>query len=627
MIIRAAFAIVLACAVSLTTRAAEDLLGDPLPKNAVQRLGTTRLRYSGVNDVRYLPDGRGLIASGRRIEIWDLAAGRMQTNLVVSRSGVVSMMPRKDGKVLLVADSGGNVREWDLDQRRELRSWATGQKGLNLAYYSPDETRVLTCGTRPPTLKEWNLADARELIAISGRMHSFTEAVYGADGRTAIAGGPAGSDAVLAHYDLRTGTLLHEWLKDYNLYARCLAVSPDGARLLAGSRSKATEWQLDGYKPLAGFTGHLGGAVVSLAYCKEPDQLLTGSRDGSIRRWNRLKKQVLARWWPHPEYVTRLQVSPDGKWVLSYGGGGVAECSIVDGAPRLKWERHTQPVQCAAALSGGRVVSGSTDGTLRVWDSFSGHSLLTIRATNLIAQTVAVSPDGKRVAAGCKDGVIRELALDDGCLLRELKGHTGYVRSLRYGATGLISSGDDGSIRFWSAAATEPARVIEGDLIAQAGHRGGVLSIALSPDGERLLSGGRDGTMRLWRVSDGKQMAVFDQHRSWVEAVAFAGGNRRAASVSRDGCLRLWDLQTKQLLAEMNVGGTPGALACSADGSRAYVSGRTGIVTCWDLVNAKQVAALKGHGDAVTALALAEDGKHLISASEDTTLLVWQVAP
>ncbi len=626
MIIRIAFTIVLVCAMLLSARAAEDLFGDPLPKNAVQRLGTTRLRNASVSDIRYLPDGRGLVASGRRVEIWDLAAGRIQTNLVASRNGIISVMPRKDGKALLVADSGGNVREWSLNPQRELRSWPTGQRGLRLAYYSPDETRVLTCGATPPTLKEWNLADGKELVSIRGKLHSFYEAVYGADGRTAIAGGPAGSGTVLAHYDLQTGTLLHEWLKDYNIYERCLAVSPDGARLLSGSRSRATETQLDDYKLLASFTGHNGGAVVSLAYCKEPDQLLTGSRDGSIRRWDRLKKQVLARWWAHPAYVTRLQVSPDGKWALSYGGGVIAECSIADGSPRLKWERHTQPVQCVAALPDNRVVSGSADGTLRVWDIVSGRSLTTIRNTNLVAWTLATSPDGTRIAAGCKDGVIREFAANDGRLLRELQGHTGYVRSVQYFKDGLVSSADDGSIRFWNSTGVELQRVIEGDLAARDGHRGGVLSVAVSPDGDALLSGGRDGTMRLWRVRDGKQVAVFDQHRGWVEAVAFAGDNHRAVSASRDGVLRLWNLETKKLLAEINVGGAVTAMACSVDGSRAHVS-LSGNVACWDLVNAKQIAALKGHNGAVTSLTLAKDGKRLVSASQDTTLLVWQVPP
>ena len=113
---------------------------------------------------------------------------------------------------------------------------------------------------------------------------------------------------MLAHYDLSNGRLVKEWFKDYSVYERCLAVSPDGSRLLVGSRHQATEWQLDGGKMLKSFRGHAGHAVIAVAYCRNPDQLLTGSRDGSIRRWDRLKARVLAQWWAHPEYVTRRSV-------------------------------------------------------------------------------------------------------------------------------------------------------------------------------------------------------------------------------------------------------------------------------------------------------------------------------
>ncbi|MFN7171115.1 MAG: WD40 repeat domain-containing protein, partial [Candidatus Omnitrophota bacterium] len=107
---------------------------------------------------------------------------------------------------------------------------------------------------------------------------------------------------------------------------------PEGARLEEiaykattpiGIR-RGTEWELATYKCLKTFTGHHGGAVTSVAYCKEPEQLLTGSRDGSIRRWNRLEGKALLRWCPHNGAVTHLAVSPDGRWVLSYASRHLA---------------------------------------------------------------------------------------------------------------------------------------------------------------------------------------------------------------------------------------------------------------------------------------------------------------
>ena len=406
-----------------------DRLGDALPAGAAQRLGTMRMKCSA-SDIRYLPDGRGVVATGKSIHIWNLAKGELEVEHKVSDTGLGCMQVSRDGKRLLFR-SGGDVLEWSLAEQKELHRFPTNQKGFRWVFYSPDEKRVLTTGTVPPTLKEFELATGKELIAIDGKGDAarFYKAVYGPEGKTAFVG--AGFDSTVFHYDLSTGKKLKQFLKNYCAYDLCL--SPDGKRLLVGSRTYGSEWQLDGYKMLAQFKGHHGGAVNSVAYCHEPNQMLTGSRDGSIRRWDRTKPEVLLRWFPHERYVTILRVSPDGKRVLSYGGGLIAESDLATGKPSVVFERHAGSVEGVAFLPDGKqVVSGSSDGTLRVWDVISGETKRVIEGANLGAFSLDVSPDGTKVAAGCKDGILREFNVADGKLLRELKGHRGYVRSVKY---------------------------------------------------------------------------------------------------------------------------------------------------------------------------------------------------
>jgi len=602
------------------TSVAQDRLGDPPPEGALQRLGTTRMR-SGISDLCYLPDGRGVLAIGGRVEIWNVGEGELQTEHQVSDSSIVSVALRKDGKALLLADRSGNVHQWDIERKEILHSWNTKQPGLCRAHYSPDQKRVLTTGASPPTLKQWDLATGRELIAVTGSMHSFREGIYGPDGKTAIVDGSNGSGPLLAHYDLSDGKLLKQWLNDYYTHARSLALSADGKRLLVGSRHKATEWLLDGYKLLKTYTGHHGHAVVSIAYCKDPNQILTGSRDGSIRRWNRVEGKLLLRWCPHARYVTHMTVSPNGKWVLSYGNHLVAETSLETGEPRMRWDRHDEAVQAVAFLPDGQhVVSGSSDGTLRVWNTKSGQCLRTITGANLGAYAVAVSPDGAKAAAGCKDGVLREFNVTDGSLLRELKGHLGYLRSVAYtrDGAGLLTSADDGSIRVWAHDKLEPIAILQG-------HRGGVLAIAASSSGKRLLSGGRDGTVRLWDLPQAKQIKTLEGHRSWVEAVAFCADDAHALSTGHDCRLLRWNLETGQIVTEMTHERTDHALVCKTDGTTAYSAGDNCGVACWDVLSGKLLKERKGHGRAVRALALSPDRKTLVTASDDTTLLVWEM--
>ena len=610
-----AIACMLISTAAVTAQQATDSLGDALPAGAVQRLGTLRMKYnSGVTDIAYLPDGRGLVANGANLDVWDLGAGTIETTYKPTGSSVAFLNLSRDGQRLLFI-SGGDVVEWNIAEQAIVHRFPTNQAGVVSVCYSPDETRVLTSGRTPPTVKEFDLATGDEVISITGTAAQFYKAVYGPGGKTAFVG--TGFETVLAHYDLTTGALLNEWFKDYCAYDLCL--SADETRLLVGSRTMASEWEVDGYKELRRFKGHHGGAVNGLIYCREPEQILTGSRDGSIRRWDRTTGEILLRWFPHESYATMIRVSPDGSKVLSYGARLVAESHVTTGKPTVEWERHVGSVEaCAWMPDGVRAVSASSDGTLRVWDTQTGKSLRTITGANLGAWSLAVSPDGARAAAGCKDGVLREFSLADGELLREMKGHLGYVRAVAYTSDGsrLFSSADDGSVRIWEAGATEASSVFSG-------HRGGVLAVAVNADDTLVASGGRDGTVRIWNPADGSAVQVMQGHRGWVECVAFAAGGREVVSTGRDGRLLRWNTESGELTGEIAVGPWLRALAVAPDGQRVYVSGDDATITGWDVATGEQVTSVKGHEAGVNDVTVSPDGSALLSSSADTTLLVW----
>jgi WD40 repeat protein len=101
----------------------------------------------------------------------------------------------------------------------------------------------------------------------------------------------------------------------------------------------------------------------------------------------------------------------------------------IDGQPRLDWARHELGVHAVASRRPTAAPSVRlADGTVRVWDVLSGEQSLLIEGATQGAWAVAASPDGQRIAAGCKDGVVREFSASDGGLIRELHGHLGYIR-------------------------------------------------------------------------------------------------------------------------------------------------------------------------------------------------------
>jgi WD40 repeat protein len=583
---------------------AEDRLGDPLPAGAVQRLGTLRLRFPrGIGDLCWLPDGRGVVAVGGGLEVWDLGTGTLLKTVSVSDAGIHSVFSRKAAPIVLTADSAGDIAEVNVDSGEVLRRVSTGLADLRRGVYSADYTRILLTGGRPPSIEEWDLQAGVRTIHIDGGMHYYHEAVYGPEEKSAFVNGGNGSGHVLAHYSLEDGKLLKPLQKDYYAHSRSLVLSPDRTRLLLGSRHMATEWEIDGYKLLRKFRGHHGHAVTAVEYGPQPEQLMTGSRDGSIRLWNRLTGKVLLRWFAHSGHVTRIHLSPDGKWVLSYGGGTVAQHSVAEGV--------------AVFPDGRRAVSASADGSLRIWDARSGESLRTISGVDSGAYCVALSADGRHIAAGCKDGALRVFGSDSGDLVRTLKGHRGYVRAVAFAPAGrLLSAAGDGRIFVWGADDAKPEHVLTG-------HRGGILALAVASDGHRCLSGGRDGTVRLWDLARGALVGTLTGHAGWVQGVAFLPDGERAVSVARDEFLIAWDLQGMREQSRTVLPASGTAVTVAPDGARVYAGRTNGAVAVCALGSEMSVTVRKGHAQEVNGLALSLDGQTLITASGDSTLLVW----
>ena len=590
-----------------------------LPAGAVLRLGSAEPALgAGVADYAYLPDGRVAMLAGGRIQIHDLARAELLATHSVSKAALSTVALRPDGQALLLTDRTGTVRQWDLKAQAELNAWPSSQERLCCAAYSPDAQRVITIGSYPPTLKLWDAQTGRQLLCVdqTGGMVQFNWVVCSPDGKTAWVCG--GVDHVLEQYDLATGQCLAKLLKNYCGYR--MELSSDGQRLLVGSRSYASEWELATGKELKRFTGHHGGAVNCPTYGRDPDQILTGSRDGSIRLWDRRKAEVLARWFVHTDTVQHLRVAPDGKWMLSHANGRLVETDLDSGQPRRPPLGHNEGISAAVLLPERRAASAAVDGSICVWDLASGKPLRTWQADLLGVRGLAAVCGGQQLAAGCGDGQIRFYATNNGALLKELRAHQGYIRAAiaMPGGNRLATSADDGCILVHDLdGSSQPMRL--------EGHQGGVLALAASPDGARLLSGGRDCSVRLWDARSGKSLAVYDDaHPGWVLTVCFSADGRRGYSGARDGCIVEWDLETGKRAREFNQPGAYLALACTRAG-QLCAAHSSGILYRWDLATDRKPARSAGHRGAVLALALSPDTQQLLSASADRTLLLWDL--
>jgi WD40 repeat protein/tRNA A-37 threonylcarbamoyl transferase component Bud32 len=278
------------------------------------------------------------------------------------------------------------------------------------------------------------------------------------------------------------------------------------------------------------------------------------------------------------------------------------------------WVRHV-----VFSPDGKRIVSGSSDRTLKIWDATSGQVVLTLKGHTAEVRSVAFSPDGKRVVSGSGDNTLKIWDAANGQEVRTLKGHTQSVSSVAFSADGkrIVSGSYDLTLKIWDAATGQ-------EVLTLKGHTGNVSSVALSADGKRIVSGSGDNTLKIWDAATGQEVLTLKGHTAAVVSVALSADGKRIVSASPNNTLKIWDAMSGQELRTLN-GHTDivTSVAFSADGKRIVSGSVDKTLKIWNATNGQPVLTLKGHTQAVHSVAFSPDGKRIVSGSGDNTLKVW----
>jgi WD40 repeat protein len=343
----------------------------------------------------------------------------------------------------------------------------------------------------------------------------------------------------------------------------------------------------------------------------------------------------------HRDCVFTVIVSPDGRFVISGGGGNISDMTRArDYAIRL-WNVETGQLErvldghrdhvnaLAVTLDGRLLISASSDDTLAVWDLASGLRQRVINVDGDGVHDLALTPDGGRVVSASENGRITLWSLRWGSEIRTMRGRHSSARAVAVTPDGrfAVSGSGDKTVRVWNLATGRLVRTLQG-------HSETVWSVAVSPDGRQVASGSgfiygnsRDATVRLWDLATGAMTRIFEGHRSAVNSVAFSADGACLLSVSADGTLREWHCATGEELhsvraATGHISTIVNAVAVLPGSGRAVTGSNDMTVKVWDLTR-PALPDRYAHEDSVDCLLFTADGKHVISGASDPK--VWDV--
>ncbi|MCT7978454.1 nSTAND1 domain-containing NTPase, partial [Laspinema olomoucense] len=193
--------------------------------------------------------------------------------------------------------------------------------------------------------------------------------------------------------------------------------------------------------------------------------------------------------------------------------------------------------------------------------------------------------------------------------------HEGPVTAVSFSPDGeyIVSGSVDNTLRLWNG---------KGEVIHELrGHHDAVTAVAISPDGQTIVSGSEDNTLRLWN-RQGEQIGILRGHQDSVYAVAISPDGQTIVSGSADNTLRLWNRQGEQIGVMRGHQGSVYAVAISSDGQTIVSGSEDRSVSLWNR-QGEQIQLLLGHGNMVSAVAISPDGQTIVSGSVDNTLRLW----
>jgi WD40 repeat protein len=501
------------------------------------------------------PDGSMLASGGQdgTIILWELLTGKIITEFKGHLGEINALAFSPDNTRLASASGDRTVRVWDCDNAKFVRALDAGCSALAVVFGADGKT-LATAGD-DQLVRVWNVDEGKLLHTFKGHTGSVASLLVTRDGK--IVSGA--HDQTIRIWDQAAGKEALVIPRDLG-DSDAMAITKDGKFLAcAGISNTLRIFDAASGKEVRPGPGHAAG-VASIALSTDGKWLVSGSITGHIRLWDAKTGQDVRQWSCAGAGDLVLAFAPDSQTVVSANGmDAIRFWDPQTAREKMQLPANAgDPVLCLTySPDGGKLAVGRRLGTVEIWDLGEKRIVQQFKYAGPV-YALAFTQDGATLAvSGAGKIVLFDLA--GGAQVRAFNSRSEgppaslpAVASLAFSPDGKVLAAGcyDAVIRLLDTASGKEIRIMEG-------HGNVAYALAFSGDGRTLASASFDKTVRLWETFSGLQVAVYSGHRGPVTALAFFKDGRGIFSGSADTSILLWDttgLSKDGVLTSLTVG-------------------------------------------------------------------------
>jgi WD40 repeat protein/serine/threonine protein kinase len=551
-------------------------------------------------------DGKHLASAGadRRVKVWDLTTGKLvfsgRSDADHNRGVAHVVAFSADGRKL-AAGSDGAVNVWDWEQDQLLLTLpGHAKRGISVAF-SPDGRR-LASGSWSGDVMIWDAVTGERLHILAATRHPVSALAFSPDSQQLVS---ACFDRRLIVWDATTGALCHT-LRAHSGLVLGVAFSPDGKRIASVGEDKTVRiWEAATGREVLDLRGHTHLSQ-SVKFSPDSRCVASASEDGTIRIWDATplqgnEAQEAFTFSQRAGEVWTMALNPDdGQSMVSAGLGletsPVKVWDVRSGRVNFEFTHHEAVVFCVAwHPDGQRIASSGWERerklfVVKVWNARTGEVDFELPA-GMETFAFAFSRDGDYLVTGRANGTVQIWDARpgrEGQPLGNLGSHSRHVRGVVFSRDGghVATASGDGVMKLWNWDVTHLGQEQEPRRFFHARVPLAAMTMAFSPDGQRLVAGGDENSVNIWDLHTGQEQTLRG-HTGDVWATAFSPdpAGRWIASAGDDSTVKVWDSHTGTLLR-----------------------------------------SFRGHTGLVSSVMFSPDGRQLYSGSRDMTVKVWDVS-